>query len=369
MAAVTELSFLLFALINNIHAQERIIIEQEGDRYTFYLPDNTDSCLISRSVGEEKLVLWNTADLWSNTSSVPEHLKQRLHSNVDTSYTILHLTHSDSGRYREECWTEGNVTHDNSITITVCTTSIGGTVISPRLGETVDVPCWGAADKRDIQWLKQDSRYDYGTWSRVFGDNPTSVMDNVRGRYQVVTDTSALRVSNITATDFTRYNCLVMNQQQCVSSYAVELILPHEVIYGSVGETAVLPCTITDSTDEQPPRWSTWFSSDLGLLNQTVPSVDQNYSLVFSSLMLNHSVSVNRENCVGVHGARWDLLHLLQSAMLSAQCPAADALCCCSRCEPEDTERSTAFSSHTHLICIYDHFIIESVCTCVHECV
>ena len=44
--------------------------------------------------------------------------------------------------------------------------------------------------------------------------------------------------------------------------------------------------------------------------------------------------------------------------MLSAQCPAADALCCCSRCEPEDTERSAAFSSHTHLICIYDHFII-----------
>ncbi|XP_035853731.1 immunoglobulin superfamily member 10-like [Sander lucioperca] len=289
MAAVTELSFLLFALINNIHAQERIFVKKEGDSYTFNLPNNTDSCLISRSVGEEKLVLWNTSDLWSNSSSVPEHLKQRLVSSVKTSsYTILDLTHSDSGPYREECWTEGNVTHDNNFTITVCT-SIGGTAIDERLGGTVDLPCEGAADNLDVQWLKQDSRYEQETWSRVFGDKTTSVMDNVRGRYQVVTNTSALRVSNVTGTDFTDYRCLVMHQQQCVSSHPVGLELQVEVIYHSVGETAVLPCTITDSTDEQPPRWSNLFSSDLGQLNQTVPSVDQNYSLVFSSLMLNHS--------------------------------------------------------------------------------
>ncbi|XP_035854277.1 immunoglobulin superfamily member 10-like [Sander lucioperca] len=292
MAAVTELSFLLFALINNIHAQEQIIIQEEGDYYSFYLPENTNSCLISRSVGEEKLVLWNTSDLWSNSSSVPEHLKLRLYSTVKTSsYTIRYLTHSDSGPYREECWTEGNVMHENNFTITVCTSiyeSYGGD-ISARLGETVDLPCWGAADNLDAQCLKQDSRYEQETWSRVFGDNTTSVMDNVRGRYQVVTNTSALRVSNVTATDFTDYRCLVMNQQQCVSSNTVELRQQSEIIYRSVGETAVLPCTIADSTDEQPPRWFNRFSTDLGQLNQTVPSVDQNYLLVFSSLMLNHS--------------------------------------------------------------------------------
>ncbi|XP_039633227.1 uncharacterized protein LOC120543907 [Perca fluviatilis] len=296
MAAVTELSFLLFALINYIHAQERIIIREKGDSYTFNLPENTNSCLISRCVGEEQLVLWNTSDLWSNSSSVPQHLKQRLVSSVKTSsYTILNLTHSDSGRYREECWTEGNVTHDNNFTITVCT-SIDMTFIKARLGEPVDVPCEGAADNLDIQWLKRDFRYEPGTYSRVFGDKTTSVMDNVRGRYQVVTNTSALRVLNVTATDATWYTCLVMNQQQCVSSHIVNLDLPDnrlevnrlETIFHSVGETAVLPCTIADSTDEQPPRWSKLFS-DQELHNQTVPSVDQNYSLVFSSLMLNRS--------------------------------------------------------------------------------
>ncbi|XP_028428219.1 uncharacterized protein LOC114551247 [Perca flavescens] len=291
MAAVTELSFLLFALINYIHAQELILIKEKLRSHTFKLPENTNSCLISRCVGEEKLVLWNTSDLWSNSSSVPQHLKQRLVSSVETSsYTILHLTHSDSGRYREECWTEGNVTHDNNFTITVCS-SVDLRDITARLGETVDLSCEGAADNLDIQWLKQDSRYDYGPWNRVFGDKTTSVMDNVRGRYQVVTNTSALRVSNITTTDFTVYRCLVMNQQQCVSSNTVWLFLPYEIIYGSVGESAVLPCSITDSTDEQPPRWSKMklLYSDLELHNQTDPSVDQNYSLVFSSLMLNHS--------------------------------------------------------------------------------
>ncbi|XP_039633007.1 uncharacterized protein LOC120543808 [Perca fluviatilis] len=289
MAAVTELSFLLFALINNIHAQEQVIVKQEGDSYTFNLPENTNSCLISRSVGEEKLVLWNTSDLWSNNPSVPEYLKQRLVRTADTSsYTILNLTHSDYGRYREECWTEGNVTHENNFTITVCT-SIDeryGRDIRVRLGETVDVPCEGAADNLDIQWLKRDYRYEQLTLSRVFGDKTTSVMDNVRGRYQVVTDTSALHVSNVTATDFTWYTCLVMNQQQCVSSHTVWLRLQFEMIYGSVGETVVLPCTIADSTDEQPPRWT---STDLGQLKQTVSSVDQKYSLVFSSLKLHHS--------------------------------------------------------------------------------
>ncbi|XP_039649729.1 immunoglobulin superfamily member 10-like [Perca fluviatilis] len=293
MAAVTELSFLLFALSNYIHATELIYIKKEGYSYTFKLPKNSTSCLISRCVGEEQLVLWNTSDLWSNSSSVPQHLKQRLVSSVKTSsYTILNLTHSDSGRYREECWTEGNVTHDNNFTITVCTTmDRRGITMNPtfvRLGGTVDLPCFGAADNLDIRWLKLDSRYGR-TWNRVFGDKTTSVMDNVRGRYQVVTNTSALRVSNIKATDFTDYICLVMNQQQCVSSQPLMLRLQVETIYGSVGETAVLPCSITDSTDEQPPRWTKLFSTDLELHNQTVPSVDQNYSLVFSSLMLNHS--------------------------------------------------------------------------------
>uniref|UniRef100_A0A8C9ZG18 Ig-like domain-containing protein n=1 Tax=Sander lucioperca TaxID=283035 RepID=A0A8C9ZG18_SANLU len=115
-------------------------------------------------------------------------------------------------------------------------------------------------------------------------------MDDVTGRYQVVTNTSALRLFNLTATDLTNYTCLVMNQQQCVSSHTVGLSLRLEMIYHSVGETAVLPCTVTDSTDDQPPRWFKGLSHiDPGQQNQTVPSVDQNYPLVFSSLTLNHS--------------------------------------------------------------------------------
>ncbi|KAL7373666.1 hypothetical protein ABVT39_012125 [Epinephelus coioides] len=98
-ADVTEFTFLLFALNNNTDAEERIIIQKEWDFYTFKLPANTNSCLISRFVGEEKLVLWNTSDFWSNNSTVPEDLKQRLSivskANI-SSYMIHNLTHSDS---------------------------------------------------------------------------------------------------------------------------------------------------------------------------------------------------------------------------------------------------------------------------------
>ncbi|XP_032357048.1 uncharacterized protein LOC116670579 [Etheostoma spectabile] len=296
MAAVTELSFLLVALINSIHAGEHIIIQEEGSSYTFTPPKNTISCLISRFVGGENLVLWNTSDLWSNQSSVPRPLKRRRVSRVKTSsYTIRRLTQSDSGPYREECWTEGTVTHGTNITIMVCSSSsVGRRDIRARLGETVDLPCDRAAGNQYVQWLKKDSRYNQGTWSRVFGDKTTSEIEDVRGRYQVVTNSSDLRVSNVTATDFRWYSCLVMDQQQCVSSETLALRPLYEVIHGSVGETVVLPCTVADSTDEQPPHWrkynpKTHSYHDPGLLNQTDCSVDQNYSLVFPSLMLHHS--------------------------------------------------------------------------------
>ncbi|XP_078121245.1 contactin-5-like [Sander vitreus] len=293
MAAVAELSFLLFALSNNIHAEERITVQQENTAYTFSLPENTNSCLISRFVGEEKLVLWNTSDLRSNNSSVPEHLKRLVSTGKTYSYTICSLTHSDSGLYQEECWTKGNLTHEKNISITVCSSmhKMGGT--DTRLGKTVDMQCDRAAHNLDIQWLKHDIRYEQEIWTRVFGDNVTSVTDNVRGRYQLVTKTSTLRISNVTITDLGEYTCLMMNQQKCVKSDEKLLRLKSETIYRSVEETAVLPCNVNDFTDDPPPLWKfkqkSLFHTDLGLQNQTVPSVDQNYSLAFSSLMLNHS--------------------------------------------------------------------------------
>ncbi|KAF3846932.1 hypothetical protein F7725_004010 [Dissostichus mawsoni] len=73
MAAVSELSVLLFALISNIHAEELITIREESDSFTFKLPEEASSCLISRFVGEEKLVLWNTSTSGTRT---PQYLKK-----------------------------------------------------------------------------------------------------------------------------------------------------------------------------------------------------------------------------------------------------------------------------------------------------
>ncbi|KAL7401379.1 hypothetical protein ABVT39_027151 [Epinephelus coioides] len=292
MAAVTELCFLLFALINNIHAEELITIKKERDSYTFQLPKEASSCLISRFVGEEKLVLWNTSDLWSHNSTVPEDLKQRLsvvsRKNI-SSYIIHNLTHSDSGLYQEECWTDGKVTYERNSSVIICSSVNQRPFQFVTPGETVDLPCSGAADNLDFLWLKHYFRYEQEIWKKVFGDNTTSVMDDDGGRYQVEKNSSDLRVFNFTTTVITHFTCLLMNQQQCVSSECAELHLLYETIYGSVGETAVLPCTVTDFSDDQPPRWK-MSDNELNIrTNQTVPSVDQNYSLVFSSLTLNHT--------------------------------------------------------------------------------
>ncbi|KAL7400920.1 hypothetical protein ABVT39_019940 [Epinephelus coioides] len=294
MAAVTELCFLLFALINNIHAEELITIKEEGHSYTFQLPKEASSCLISRFVGEEKLVLWNTSDLWSHNSTVPEDWKQRLsvgsRKNI-SSYIIHNLTHSDSGLYQEECWTDGNVTYERNSSVIVCSSVNEIMDVTPEIGENAWLPCSGAADNLDFLWLKRDFRYEQEIWKKVFGDNTTSVMDDDGGRYQVEKISSVLREFHATTTFKTEFTCLLMNQQQCVSSHPTRFYLDEENIYGSVGEKTVLPCTLTDFSDDQPPRWINLVSNTElnNTTNQTVPSVDQNYSLVFSSLTLNQS--------------------------------------------------------------------------------
>ncbi|KAI9526516.1 hypothetical protein NQZ68_038933 [Dissostichus eleginoides] len=291
MAAVSELSVLLFALISNIHAEELITIREENDSFTFELPEEASSCLISRFVGEEKLVLVNTSDLWNQNSSVPEEdLKQRLVSMANTStYMIQNLTHSDSGLYQEECWTEGQVTHEKHFTITVCG-YIGEIRYEYITKETKVLPCPGAADHLDVQWLKWDHRSEQELWTRVFGDNTTSVMDNDRGRYQVVEKTSALRISSMSTPVLHLYTCLAMNQQQCVSSHPAQFLLNTEWMYRSVEETAVLQCPVTDFSEDKPPYWKTMsLNREQGQPIYSGYLVDQNYSLVFTSVTLNHS--------------------------------------------------------------------------------
>ncbi|KAF3693359.1 hypothetical protein EXN66_Car009035 [Channa argus] len=264
MAAFTEFCFLLFVLISNIQTEELITIKEEGGSYEFTPPEEADHCLISRIVGEEKLVLWNTSDLWSEPSTVPEDLKQRL-SVVSTSnisfYLIHNLTYSDSGLYQEKCWTERDTeTHENNIRIIICGTMIEDISSKVSFGQTVDLPCGGAADKLTPLWLKLESEYIEDKWTRVFGDSTTSVITN-KERFQVVKTTSALRVNNFTISDPSMYNCLVMNQQQCVSSNIVDVSPEDEVLYYTVEDTAVLQCS--QSPFQQVVPWATLITGAL----------------------------------------------------------------------------------------------------------
>ncbi|XP_069029287.1 uncharacterized protein [Embiotoca jacksoni] len=299
MAADAQLFFLLFALISNIQAEERLEWMDPGDYYTFKPPKEANFCLISKLAGEDKFVLWNTSDPSTENSTVPEDLKQRLHvetwQNV-SSYTITDLTPSDSGRYQEECWTDGNVTHEANIRIIVCDQQHQTKSVDVSSGGTSEIPCDGAAENLTVQWIYFDVKKD--KWTKVFEDGGTLVVNHEKGTLQKMENTSALRVSNFTTDQIGEsFVCLVMNQHQCVSSQILDLNVFPEIIYHSVEETAVLPCPVTDVITDQPPSWKKinyklWVS-DNKLFDHGSPEfedIGQNSSLVFSPLMLNHSV-------------------------------------------------------------------------------
>ncbi|KAF3847016.1 hypothetical protein F7725_004094 [Dissostichus mawsoni] len=72
MAAVSELSVLLFALISNIHAEELIFIRKESDSFTFELPEEASSCLISRLLVRRS---WSCGTPLTSGPRTPQYLK------------------------------------------------------------------------------------------------------------------------------------------------------------------------------------------------------------------------------------------------------------------------------------------------------
>ncbi|KAI3376869.1 hypothetical protein L3Q82_000124 [Scortum barcoo] len=218
--------------------------------------------------------------LWTKNSTVPEDLKQRLSFVNGTHFSSLmihNLTHSDSGQYQEECWTEGKVTYENNIRITVCSKINRPKNISVTLGGEVDILCEGVADNLDIMLLKSEYTYKKDAVKGKFWDSTILVRDNVK-------NTSLLHVSNFSTTVNTLYTCLLMTQQKCVSSYHILLFPVPEIIYHLIEESAELQCNVTDFNDDQPPLWK---KSDSESNSYNV--VGRNYSLSFPSLTLNHS--------------------------------------------------------------------------------
>ncbi|CAI5692693.1 unnamed protein product [Oreochromis niloticus] len=277
MAAVAQLCFsLLFTLISNIHGEELIAIIEEGSSFQFKLPDQNSSCITSKHVGEDTLVLWNISHFRKNEPSLNEDVAERVEYSIfrrSPSFTLHELTHSDSGLYQDVCWTEGNVTYERNISLTVCKTTSKESSYIESLEATGNIQCKVADDELTVQWIKYEKMFEEDFWT----DSKFLLMnDSRRAHFLKETNMSTLHVSNITFS--TLYTCLVMNQQQCESSHSVYLTTKIKLIYHSVGETAVLQCPFSH---DQPPVWKKCGTSS--------QKFDQNYSLVLPSLMLNHS--------------------------------------------------------------------------------
>lgn len=305
MAAVAELFLLLFPFIRCISTQEPLTILEEKGSYTFNLPEEGNFCSISRFVGEQKLVLWNTSEHCPNDRKVPEDMKEHCllfdRANI-SSHMIHNLSHSNSGLYQVECWTEENIRHEENISIVVCSRTHKMRSVQGSFESTVVLKCEGAADNRTVKWLRGGHRNEQGEkWTSI------SLTSDEEDRLQVKKKTSELSVSNFNLDVFGPYTCLVMDKQQCISSHPVAVIIQTEVVYRSVGERAVLHCIGSSFSNDPPVSWNsptkiqpvkssqnssdnlTNFTEQQQNVSSKNPELNQNFSLVFSSLTLNNT--------------------------------------------------------------------------------
>lgn len=279
MAAAAQLCFpLLFALICDICAGEIIAIREEGESFEFWLPRQKSSCVTSRRAGEEILVLWNISHFENINITECEDLMGRLSVSETSeafSFTLHNLTHSDSGLYQHVCRSEGEVMYEETVSLTVCA-AVSMKVVKGR--QTSDIHCEGAGGSVAVEWIRYEFRFGKDKQSRVLSNRTTLEVDSIRDSFMDVKNTSVLHVSDVTF--YTLYICLVMNQQQCVSSHSAHLFKLPTLIYRPVGEPAVLHCAFAGSV----PVW--W---KLENYSNTDLEVGRNHSLVFPLLTLNDS--------------------------------------------------------------------------------
>lgn len=285
MAAAAQLCFsLLFALISNTRAEERIVVLEEGGSLDSELPDGSSSCVTARLAGGDSLVLLDISDPWGGNFTAHEDWTGRLSvsatSRGSSSATLHNLTRSDSGLYRDVCWTDGEVTYERNTSLTVCGTvrRRRGTIISSRAA--VEVACKGAGGTQTVQWIRHDLRRVEGM-AGISPDGITLEVDSLKESFLEVKNTSLLHVFD---TLRTFYICLVKDQQQCSSIHTALLIKQTQTAYASEGEPAVLQCPCTHR-DPPPLWWRGTLDSEMYQLVEVAPDC----SLVFPSPTLNDS--------------------------------------------------------------------------------
>uniref|UniRef100_A0A667ZIJ7 Ig-like domain-containing protein n=1 Tax=Myripristis murdjan TaxID=586833 RepID=A0A667ZIJ7_9TELE len=282
------LVFLLVALTDGVGAEQTIEILPKDGLYFFISPRAANFCVMSRSTGEETLMLWNTSHSSPRNSMLPEDLRERLQVSEEVNayfYEIHNLTFSDSGLYRMECWTEGNMTHQMITELTVCGAIGDRRTAYTSLDWTLNLTCEGANDNLTLQVVKDHSSLHF---------------TNYRDQWTYL------------------YSCLVMDKQQCISSHPVEVTFQMEIIYHRVGDSAVLQCANSDFSDEQK-CWDTT-SGTMPMLCQNIPElfsnvtdrgeaqttsqdikVNQNFSLVFPPLTLKHTSDYTCSSISALH--------------------------------------------------------------------
>ncbi|KAL1005256.1 hypothetical protein UPYG_G00056720 [Umbra pygmaea] len=273
MAWVIKLSLLLAVLVRTILTDH--VIRTEGGDYVFYIPDDPDYCLFYRTSAEENLLLWNMSNP-SPENTLTAEFRGRLTLRKD-KYDILfiqinNVIQSDSGQYRMECWRNDRVINQDTRDLLVCSHYNGMKDLYVDQGQTVELQCDKSRDDDTMtaQWYERGEQLP-----------ESSVHLNVTMRNRM------------------SYQCALMEEQLCVSHQSFYLYIKRQYVVVSEGEEAVLSCFNQDDPNGTKTWWEynyntlKWDPSSLSSTEKQMYVTDGrttgNYSLVFTSLMLNHT--------------------------------------------------------------------------------
>ncbi|TSK38493.1 hypothetical protein Baya_2909 [Bagarius yarrelli] len=250
----------------------------------------------------EKLLLWNSSDLFST----PDDYKNR----VDTSngqhellgFQLMHLKKSDSGVYLRECWVDGNRTNQHINYLYMCDKEIPSQELFLKNGSAV-LECdisYSEHDNTSIKWFREVYP---GYKTTLFLDTEKSLElteEELKTVLQVQNNGFSLYISATGLEHNQNFFCLVVKRGQC--KYFKNIQLPEtnkpemQSVYYAVGEKAVLSCT-SEHLSEQTQHLKHW-KTPFGEVSATTPLSEMFTSnsegngdtlLVIPSITINHS--------------------------------------------------------------------------------
>ncbi|KAM3609017.1 uncharacterized protein V6R79_008525 [Siganus canaliculatus] len=250
MTHIGFLHFLLLLLLHQVYSQEiEPVFRAKGTAFEIGYCFGVDYIAVYRSASVGDQLLGNSsAD--ATPTTVPPDLQGRIHIKNNEQLLglqITHLTHTDSGVYRRECWEDQTLVKQHSQRLSVCDEEVESEeiIVKENDGHT-ELLCNSTSiglEGTSVLWYLE--KYPFYNMT-LFVDSSASLdplLEELQDDVEVRDHGAMLRLdSSILKTDHHFY-CLVFRGENCLSFQY--MYLPQDKsrdIFASHGDEVVLNC-------------------------------------------------------------------------------------------------------------------------------